>query len=70
VRVYRARRDITRPRVLFSEFAYVDNSGRAVHDDAWQGRIASATGKRDTDDSCRDSGADGRLAGALRELIG
>jgi hypothetical protein len=23
------------PRVLFSEFGYVDNSGRAVHDDAW-----------------------------------
>jgi len=40
VRVYRARRDITRP----PSFVYVDNSGRAVHDDAWPERIASGTG--------------------------
>jgi hypothetical protein len=33
------------PRVLFSEFDYVDNSGRPVHDDAWAERIASGTGK-------------------------
>jgi hypothetical protein len=58
------------PSVLFSEFAYVDSSGRAVHDDAWQGGSPVEWGKRETDDSCRDSGADGRLAGALRELIG
>lgn len=28
-----------------SEFDYVDNAGRAVHDDTWPKRIASGTGK-------------------------
>jgi hypothetical protein len=33
---------------LFSEFDYVDNSGRAVHDGAWPEQIASGTGERET----------------------
>jgi hypothetical protein len=45
------------PRVLFSEFDYVDNSQAGPFTTPGRSESPVERGKGDTDDSCRDSGA-------------